>query len=191
MEAPAVSTSPLVRRYRLDEFFALAPPPGGGFYELIAGVLYMSPPPAGPHHLAVSRLNLVLAAYAREHPDRCMLFVPSAAVWTPADTYLLPDLFMVRTEAVEAMGAGSLSTADLVVEILSPSTALYDRNTKADTYAALGVRELWLVDVERRTIEQRVLVDGAWRVDGVHDADAIVYAASFPELTVRVADVLR
>ena len=189
MGAPAVSTSPLVRRYRLDEFFALAPPLDGGRYELIAGVLYMSPPPGGPHHIAVSRLNLVLAAYAREHPDRCILFVPSAAVWTPADTYLLPDLFMVRSEQVEAMGAGSLATADLVVEILSPSTAHYDRTTKADTYAALGVRELWLVDLERRTIEQRVLSDGGWRVDGVHAGDTIVRAASFPELTVRVADV--
>jgi Uma2 family endonuclease len=134
-------------------------------------------------------LNLILAAYAREHPDRCVLFVPKAAVWTPADTYLEPDLFLVATERVEATGAGSLATADLVVEILSPSTAHYDRTTKADTYAALGVRELWLVDLERRTIEQRVLVDGGWRVDGVHGGDAIVRAASFPELTVRAADV--
>jgi len=36
--------------------------------------------------------------------------------------------------------------ADLVVEVISPGSAIYDRNTKADTYGALGVRELWLVD---------------------------------------------
>jgi Uma2 family endonuclease len=87
------------------------------------------------------------------------------------------------------MGAGSLATADLVVEILSPSTAHYDRTTKADTYAALGVRELWLVDVERRTIEQRVLVDGGWCVEGVHSGATVVHAASFPELAVALADV--
>jgi Uma2 family endonuclease len=51
MSTPAPTASPLVRRYRLDEFFALDPPPGGGHYELIAGVLYMVPPPGGVHHL--------------------------------------------------------------------------------------------------------------------------------------------
>ena len=38
------------------------------------------------------------------------------------------------------------TTADLVIEVISPGSAIYDRNTKADTYAALGVKELWLVD---------------------------------------------
>src|SRR2546427_12011894 len=54
MHALVASASPLVRRYTLDEFFALEPPPDGGHYELIAGVLYMVPPPTGPHHLVAS-----------------------------------------------------------------------------------------------------------------------------------------
>ncbi len=33
-----------------------------------------------------------------------------------------------------------------MIEVISPGSAIYDRNTKADTYAALGVKELWLVD---------------------------------------------
>jgi Uma2 family endonuclease len=98
MTAPAVAASPLQRRYSLDEFFALDPPRGGGSYELIGGVLYMVPPPTGPHHLAASRLVRVLSRYADAHPERCVLFIPNTPIWIPADTYLLPDLFLVKAE---------------------------------------------------------------------------------------------
>ena len=47
------------------------------------------------------------------------------------------------------------TTADLVIEVISPGSAIYDRNTKADTYAALDVKELWLVDETFETIEVR------------------------------------
>src|SRR5439155_1298921 len=77
----------------------------------------------------------------------CVLFVPRSAIWTSAGTYLEPDLFLVSTERLREMGEGPRTTADLVVEISSPGSAVYDRTAKADTYAALGVRELWLVDL--------------------------------------------
>jgi len=47
------------------------------------------------------------------------------------------------------------TSADIVLECLSESTAVYDRTTKADTYLALGVQELWLVDPVTKTIEVR------------------------------------
>jgi Uma2 family endonuclease len=166
MTAPAATASPLRRRYRLEEFFALDAPEGGGHYELIAGVLYMVPPPSGPHHLAASRLVRIFSRYCDAHPERCTLFVPRTPIWTPADTYLEPDLLLIQTERLREMDAGRLSTADLVVEILSPASAMYDRTAKADTYAVLGVAELWLVDLESRSIEQRVLSGETWSVRG-------------------------
>jgi Uma2 family endonuclease len=80
-----------------------------------------------------------------------------------------------------------LTTADLVVEILSPGSAMYDRTAKADTYAALGVAELWLVDLESRSIEQRVLRDGAWEQIGIHSGDAPMTAQTFSGLAVTPA----
>ena len=189
MHALVASASPLVRRYTLDEFFALEPPPGGGHYELIAGVLYMVPPPTGPHHLVASRLVVVFAGYAAAHPDRCVLFVPRTPVWTAANTYLEPDLFLVTTERLTVTDAGRLTSADLVVEILSPASAMYDRTAKADTYAALGVEELWLADLEKQTIEQRVRVEGTWRVAGTHTGAAPFESVRFPGLSVVPDDV--
>lgn len=51
------------------------------------------------------------------------------------------------------MTPARLTSADLVVEVISPGSALYDRNTKAQTYQAMGVDELWLIDPEGSTLE--------------------------------------
>jgi len=189
MGAHPATASPLVRRYTLEEFWELESPPEGGHYELIAGVLYVVPPPAGPHHIAVSNLTRIFSRYLDAHPGAGRLFVPRAAVWRPDHTYLEPDLFLVTAERLRTTDAGRLTSADLVVEALSAGSATYDRTAKADTYAALGVRELWLVDLEKRAIEQRILDGSAWRIAGVHAWPATFEARVFPGLTVAPADV--
>ena len=190
MGAQPATASPLVRRYTLEEFWELEAPPEGGHYELIAGVLYVVPPPTGPHNIAISNLTGMFIRYLDAHPGAGRLFVPRAAVWRPDwVTWLEPDLFLVTAERLRTTDAGRLATADLVVEALSPGSATYDRTAKADTYAALGVRELWLVDLERKAIEQRVLEAGRWRVLGVHAGSAAFESAVFPGLIVLPADV--
>ena len=51
------------------------------------------------------------------------------------------------------------TTADLIVGITSPSSGCYDRTTKADTYEAMKVREMWLVDPDKQTVEVRYFRD--------------------------------
>jgi len=55
-----VNTSPLVKTYTLEEFWALPDPPDHSKLELIAGVLYMSPPPEYTHDNIVKRLNRLI-----------------------------------------------------------------------------------------------------------------------------------
>src|SRR6266446_5823100 len=55
-----VNTSPLVKTYTLEEFWALPDPPDHSKLELIAGVLYMSPPPEYTHDNIVKRLIRLL-----------------------------------------------------------------------------------------------------------------------------------
>ena len=184
--ALAATTSPLIRQYTLEEFWALEDPPGGGHYELIAGVLYMVPPPEGPHTTAVSRLIRSFSAYLVAHPELGELFVPRAAIWTSARTYLEPDLMFVSTERLKTTDPGHLATADLVVEVISPSTAVYDRTTKADTYAALGVGELWLIDTKQQTVEQRILGTEEWNTAGIYTIEDTVQAVHLPGFTCAV-----
>src|SRR5947209_16591265 len=150
-----INTSPLVKTYPLEEFWQLPDPPDRSKLELIAGVLYMSPPPEYTHDDVITRLLRLLPLYLAETNDRGKLYVPRAAIWTSARTYLEPDLFYVSAELAARLGPKRRTTADLVVEVISPGSAVYDRNTKADTYGALGVRELWLVDEVAKYVDVR------------------------------------
>jgi Uma2 family endonuclease len=152
-----VNTSPLVKTYTLEEFWALPDPPDHSKLELIAGVLYMSPPPEYTHDNIVTRLIRRLTAELIRLDDPGKLFAPRAAIWTSNRTYLEPDLFFVSAETEARLDPEHRTTADLVIEVISPGSAIYDRNTKADTYAALGVGELWLVDEIKEVVEVRSL----------------------------------
>jgi Uma2 family endonuclease len=152
-----INTSPLVKTYTLEEFWELPEPPDHSKLELIAGVLYMTPPPGYKHDDAVSRLNRLMSEFLVKSEDKGKLYVPRAAIWTSRNTYLEPDLFYVSSETEARLKPDHRTTADLVVEVISPGSAIYDRNTKADTYAALGVKELWLIDESMQTVEVRVL----------------------------------
>lgn len=152
-----VSTSPLVKKYTLEEFWELPDLPDRSKLELIAGVLYMTPPPGYQHENAVSKLSRILSDYMTASGDRGQLYFPRAGIMRKPNSWLEPDLFYVSAETHAKLDPNYRTTADLVIEVISPGSAIYDRNTKADTYGALGVKELWLVDETSRVIEVRLL----------------------------------
>ena len=155
-----VSTSPLIKTYTLEEFWELPEPSDHSKLELIAGVLYMSPPPTQMHSASVSRLSRLLTEYQIKTGDKGSIYYPRAGIVRGPNSWLEPDLFYIAAETHaqrDPKYPQYLSTADLVIEVISAGTAIYDRNTKADTYAALGVRELWLIDEAAGIIEVRIL----------------------------------
>src|SRR5215208_6034229 len=176
-----VNSSPLVKTYTLEEFWQLPDPPDRSKLELIAGVLYMTPPPEYTHDDVVSKLLRWLTTHLIETGDKGTLFVPRAAIWTSARTYLEPDLFYVSAELAARLDPEHRDTADLVVEVISPGSAIYDRNTKADTYAALGVQELWLIDEAAGMIEVRVLQGNRYAPSLVLERDDEFKSTVFPE----------
>lgn len=146
-----VNTSPLVKTYSLEEFWALPDPPDRSKLELIAGVLYRLPPPEYTHDNVAKRLIRLLTLELARLGNIGSLYVPRAAIWTSDRTYLQPDLLFVSAETESRLDPEHRTTADLVIEGISPGSASYDRNTKADTYAALGVKELRLMKRTRRS----------------------------------------
>ncbi|NSW84636.1 MAG: Uma2 family endonuclease, partial [Syntrophothermus sp.] len=63
---------------------------------------------------------------------------------------------------------------DLVIEILSPSTAYYDLKKKARTYAAHGVKEYWIVDPEDKSVEVYVGQEGKFSLNQRVEAEGKV-----------------
>ena len=149
--------SPLLRRYTLQEFWALPEPEDRCHYDLIGGYLFMVPPPAPPHGSIDSRLNKSLVLHLDKHNLQGEVHHPHEPIYTSTaegGTYLEPDMMYVSEELAKAMGKKRTS-ANIVFEYASRSTATYDRTTKAHTYLALGVSELWIIDSATRTIEVR------------------------------------
>src|SRR3712207_1013719 len=93
-----INTSPLVKTYTLEEFWQLPEPPDRSKLELIAGVLYMTPPPEYTHDNIVTRLVRILTMHLIAASNNGKLYVPRAAIWTSQNTYLEPDLFYVSEE---------------------------------------------------------------------------------------------
>jgi Uma2 family endonuclease len=144
------------RRYTLEELWALPEREDGAYYELIDGHLYVLPLPDPPHGSLDSRFTLALIKFILDNNIDGKVLHPHAALYRRAEcsTYLEPDMMYVSSELRERLGSERTS-ADIVFEYLSKSTANYDRTTKADAYLALDVRELWLVDPVTVTIEVR------------------------------------
>ena len=151
-----VNFSPLLRRYTLEEFWALPEREDHARYNLIGGFLFMVPPPNPPHGDVASRMLHSLMRFVLDNKIEGNVHYPPEPIYISTDmpTYLEPDLMYVSRELRQKMGTKRTS-ADIVFEFCSRRTIVYDHTTKADTYLALGVRELWIVNPFSATVEVR------------------------------------
>ena len=128
-------------------------PEDGQRYELIAGQLIVTPAPMGVHQVAVFALERLLDGELARSALH-VLHSP-ADLSLGEDEVLQPDLFVYRTVSGRHLLEWSDITAlELVIEVLSPSTARFDRQLKRRRYQRAGVPEYWIVDLDARVIER-------------------------------------
>ncbi len=127
-------------------------PDDGRRYEIVDGELFdVTPAPSPLHQRVAKRLERQLEAYFEAAGRGEVFHSPIDVILTPHDVFepdivLVTDPSSVSARAIEGVPA-------LVVEVLSPSTAAYDRRTKGSRYAALGIPHYWIVDPAARRIE--------------------------------------
>jgi len=138
----------LVPTYTVDDLEAF--PDDGNRYELLDGVLLVTPQAAIPHQIVAVRVLGELHAYLK--PNGLAHVVGPGAVEILPKTHLEPDIlvfpasFPVRSKWFEVRDWW------LAVEVFSPSSVIYDRDFKRNAYLALGVAEVWLVDLDQQEI---------------------------------------
>ena len=137
-----------VPQYTVAELDLL--PDDGNRYELLAGTLIVTSSPGAAHQGVAARLSAMFASHILE--SRLMLFSPGV-VKLPPLTQLEPDVLIVPPRFARAMPWEEITEHWLAVEILSRSSRVYEREFKRDAYLAIGVREVWLVDVPERSVE--------------------------------------
>ncbi len=144
--------NPLVRRVETVEsqrqshadFMRLAPEDQKA--ELIAGEMFVLPPPFYPHERLQGFLFSVLSLFADRFSLGQVLGSRTAVYISETDTYEPDILFVAKAREHIITERKLLEAPDLVVEILSASTARHDRGPKLAGYSAAGVLELWLID---------------------------------------------
>lgn len=127
--------------------------PEGAPYQLIGGKLVMNPSPDIQHQRLSGVLEYQLRSFVVEHDLGDVFDAPTDVQFSEHDVYQ-PDIFFISRSRSEIIGTKRIQGApDLIIEILSPSTAYFDLREKYETYERCGVREYWLVDPERKEIE--------------------------------------
>ena len=124
--------------------------PEGDRRELIEGDFYMVPSPSFRHQSISRDISTPLWDYVRTNGLGVVVWAPMDVVLTQ-ESVVQPDILFISNERREIITDNNISGApDLVVEILSPSTADRDRELKLRLYARHGVREYWIVDPDER-----------------------------------------
>lgn len=138
-----------VPRYTVDDLDRF--PDDGNRYELLDGMLLVTPLAEAGHQVIAGRLHVALANALRATPH--VYVVSPGAIVAPPRTQLQPDVLVYRSRSGLAAKWTSVTEHWLAVEVLSPSSRIYDRQFKRDAYHVLGVREVWLVDAANKCIE--------------------------------------
>jgi Uma2 family endonuclease len=171
--------------YTWDDFIALEE---DDLRELIDGELVEVEVPTANHESTIFRLAGALSVWSDAHGGQGM--VSGYKVRVSDRRGVMPDLQFYRkgNDAPAEQQQGLVSgRADLVVEVVSPSSRRYDRVKKLRWDAQLGVPEDWIIDPEGRTLEQLVLRDGAYAILASLEGEEVFRPGTFEGLEVPLA----
>ncbi len=161
--------------------------------QIVGGELHVSPRPANRHALASSQLGAdVLLGYGRGRggPGGWWILIEPELHLGP--DILVPDIAGWRQERLPLIPAGNYFTLapDWICEVLSPSTASFDRIKKMRVYAREGVRHAWIVDPAGRSLEVYRLGDaGYWLLIGGGEGDENVRMEPFEEIEIELSNL--
>jgi len=151
--------------------------------EILGGELVTHPRPAPKHARAASVIGAKLLSKFDTQPsgdsgDWWILDEPECHL---ASDIVVPDIAGWRKTTMSQMPdtAWFGIRPDWVCEVLSPSTAKYDRDIKRKIYAREGVRHYWMVDPVEKMIEVFVLEGGSWVVSDVVSDSQTVHLEPF------------
>jgi len=137
-------------KFAYEDYLCL--PDNGKRYQVIEGELYMVPAPTPNHQDVLARLLMLLSNFVAKHKLGKVFCAPCDVILSQEDI-VQPDIFFISKERKHIITERNIQGApELVIEILSSTTAKLDKTLKARLYERFGVKEYWLVDPEEKSI---------------------------------------
>ena len=136
--------------YTIDDIYKL---PEGERAELIDGQIYYMAPPKRKHQRVSGKLYTAISNYIESKNGSCEVYAAPFAVFLNEDdyNYVEPDISVI-CDKNKLDDRGCNGAPDWIIEIVSPSTKQMDYFTKLFKYRAAGVREYWIVDLEKNNV---------------------------------------
>jgi Uma2 family endonuclease len=136
----------------------------GYIYELINGEIMQRTSPNLVHQDASMMLSIHLGTFIVANNLGKLYAAPTDVYLSKVADLVVPDLSFVPTaNAAYFQPSGYiLGVPDLIVEILSKGTHQVDRGTKMRLYKRHAVKEYWLADPIKKSIEVHVLEDNEY-----------------------------
>src|SRR4030067_622746 len=133
-------------------------------YEILEGELVMTPSPITVHQRVSRKIEVQLDHFVEENKLGEVFNAPCDTILSE-DNIVQPDLLFIANENKKIITEkNSQGAPDLLIEILSPTTAYHDLIEKKGIYQNFGVKEYWIVDPKRRWIEVYVLQEGRYQL---------------------------
>jgi len=146
--------------YTIDDYLLLEE---GAPFQLINYDLVMSPSPLSIHQQILFKLSEIIVLYHIDHGRKGQWFYAPMDVKFDAGNVLQPDIFYITEErTIEIIKERVEGAPDLIIEILSPSSAYYDLRQKKDVYEKYGVKEYMIIDPIAQNADLYVLKDGVY-----------------------------
>ncbi len=161
-------------------------PNEGKRYEIVNGVLYMSPSPGWTHQEIVFEIASYLRNHLRKSGSGGVFIAPLDVELAPKDVFQ-PDVVVLLKANRDKLKDGHIVGApDLVVEVVSPGSETHDRYRKLAAYARARIPEYWIVDPDSRTVEVLTCEGGEYQSQGVYRGKAQLPSQIVPGLAVQV-----
>lgn len=131
-------------------------------YEILNGELYMVPAPSTDHQGVSRNLEFLIWNFVKEKGLGKVFYAPIDVVFDD-DEVFQPDIVFIKSERQGIISKNAIQgVPDLVVEIVSPSSAFYDTVEKKEIYRKYGVKEYWLIFPDEKGIEILTLENGEY-----------------------------
>ncbi len=162
-------------RLSAAEFFEM--PESTQPIELIGGEVIMSPTPVPGHQNIVGNVFIILKRIAQKQGGKA--YVSPLEAYLDDGNVVQPDVMWIAPDSRCRVGEKHLhGVPDLVVEVLSPSTAKYDKSTKFRLYETHGAREYWVIEPVGAYIEVWRLEEERFALLGVYGTDDETFASA-------------
>lgn len=160
-------------------------------YEIIEGELLVSRAPSLKHQRISGNLFLLLRSYFDQNPLGEVIAAPGIVF----DEFngVIPDMVFISYERRDKIATGEriLGAPELVIEIVSPGAEneKRDRVVKRQLYGKYGVKEYWIVDSSKRSIEVYLLEEQALKLKTEYTESDMLVSFVLPGFTCEVKNV--